>query len=130
MSQKPSSYATGVKGTVGASAQTVATTKYSVHTAAQCPKNQYGDRYVVVTVICDNAYTLYMYGHSVAFASGADAGAAAGVLIDTVSGAAATALNGTAHYFKIAGFKYFAPVLYQEGGDNATVTLNYQTFNP
>ena len=39
MSQKPSSYGMGVSGTVGSADQTVATTKYSVHTAAQCPYN-------------------------------------------------------------------------------------------
>ena len=127
--QKPSSWGTGVRGTVGSAAQTVATTKYSVHTAAQCPLNRYGDRLVQITAKCDNAYTLYLYGSNEAFASGADAGAADGTLIDTWSACAATALDGTCRYGRIAGFKYFAPVLYQAGGDNATVTLTYQTYN-
>jgi hypothetical protein len=126
---KPSSWATGTKGTVGASAQTVATTKYSVHTAVQCPYNRYGERYVRITAKCDNAFTLYLYGSDSAFASGANAGAATGELIDTWTGLAATALDGTVVYGRIAGFKYFAPVLYQAGGDNATTTLTYQTFN-
>jgi hypothetical protein len=128
MSHAPSSWATGVGGTVGAAAQTVATTKYSVHTAAQCPHNRYGDRYMRINVVCDNAYTLYVYGSNTAFASGADAGAASGNLVETFSACAAT--TGATHYARIAGHKYAAPVLYQAGGDNATVTLTFQTFNP
>ncbi len=130
MSQKPSSYGMGVSGTVGSADQTVATTKYSVHTAAQCPYNKYGDRMVLITVKSTQPFTLYLYGSKTAFASGADAGAAAGVLIDTWSGMAATTKDGTAVYGRIAGFKYFAPVLYQSSGSNATVTLTHQTFNP
>lgn len=126
--QQPSSFGTGVAGTTGTAAQTVATTKYSVGTSF---RNKYGDRYAAITAKCDNAYTLYVYGSraETAFSSVADTGAASGELLTTVSGAAASALDGTVHYVRIAGFRHILPVLYQAGGDNATVTLNYQTFN-
>ncbi len=126
--QKPSSYATGVAATTGTAAQTVATTKYSVGTSFH---NIYGDRYDAITVKCDNAYTLYVYGARtlVAFSSVANTGAASGELLTTIPGAAASALDGTVHYVRIAGFAQILPVLYQAGGDNATVTITNQTFN-
>ncbi len=129
MSQKPSSFGTGVSGTTGAAAQTVATTKYSVGTSF---RNKYGDRIAAITVKCDNAYTLTVYGgrSDTAFSSSANTGAASGELLPyTVTGVAASALDGTVHYVRIGGFRHILPVVYQAGGDDATVTITYQTMN-
>jgi hypothetical protein len=126
--QPPSTISTGLNGTIGTAAQVVPTTKYSVGTAF---RNKYGDRYMAVTVICDNAYTLYAHGSltEASFASVADTGSASGALLTTVPGAGATTLEGTVHYVRIAGMKWVLPVVYQAGGDNAAVTIKYQTFN-
>lgn len=128
--QKPSTWNTGVAGTVGTAAQTVSTTKYSVCSAALCPKNKYGDRYVRVDVKCDKVFTIYFYGSSSAMLSTTNSGSDSGKLIVSYSGNAATALDGQSFYIPIAGFHYFLPVLYQAAGTDATVTLSYQTFNP
>lgn len=128
MSQPPSTTSCGESGTIGAASQTVATSKYSIGTSFY---NRYGDRYALISVVCDNAFTLTVSGSMAgpSFASVADTGSAAGALLTTVSGSAATALEGSAFYVRIAGMRFVLPVVYQAGGDNATVTIKYQTFS-
>lgn len=122
----PNTFSTGKAGTIGASGQAIVTEKYSVGSAFH---NQYGDRYALITVVCDNSFTLTVRGSSNSFASVSDTGASAGALLATFSGAAASALDGTAFYVRIAGMRFVLPVVYQAGGDNATVTIKYQTFS-
>jgi hypothetical protein len=91
----------------------------------------YGDRLVAITYICDNASTLYLYGSQTAqIASTTAAGATSGVLLATWSGLAATGAEGACLHARIAGFKYFLPVLYNAGADNSDITLKWQTYNP
>jgi|SRR5665647_265281 len=128
MSQSASTTGYGVSGAIGTAAQAVVTEKYSVGDSFL---NKYGDRYALITVICDNAFTLTVHGSQAeaSFASVADTGSAGGALLATFSGSAASALEGTAFYVRIAGMRYVLPVVYQAGGDNAAVTIKYQTFN-
>jgi len=128
MSQPASTTGYGASGTIGTPSQTVATGKYS---AGSSFYNRYGDRYALITVVCDNAFTLTVHGSppGPSFASVADTGSAAGALLATFSGAAASTLEGTAFYVRIAGMRFVLPVVYQAGGDNAAVTIKYQTFS-
>jgi hypothetical protein len=131
MSHKPSSVATGIPTTaVGAAAQAVVTTKYSVGTAV---KNVYGDRYAKITVKSDKAFDLYVFGSRTSFAS-VDTGVSAGVLLDTYTGNAAnggatTGPDGKVFIVTIAGNTYVLPVVYQATGANAAVTITVKTFN-
>lgn len=127
MSHSPSSTATGVEGAIGTAGQTVATTAYSVGTAI---RNRYGDRYAAICVKSTQVYTLYVYGYDQSFSSAGGSAPTNGKLLHTSSGNAASALDGTVHYVRTAGYEYILPVLYQSSGSNSTVTLTVdRTFN-
>jgi hypothetical protein len=134
MSQKPSSFGTGVTGTTGTAAQTVATTKYSVGTSF---RNRYGDRYAMVTVKSSQAFDLYVFGSTSdsAFSSAANGtGVSSGKLLfkstgNEANGTASTGPDGKSFWVPIAGFHEVLPIVYQASGSNATVTTMYQTFN-
>lgn len=125
---KPSSVGMGVGGTIAA--QTVATTKYSVATAI---RNRYGDRYMAITVKSNRAYDFYVFGNEASFAS-TDAGPAAGSLLysstgNALNGTATTGIDGKTFYVPIATHGFVLPVVYQASGNDASVTMEYRTFN-
>lgn len=129
---KPSTVYGGVKGRVGATGQTVATTKYSIGSSFE---NKTGDTYVAVTVKCDRAFDFYCFGDDEVMAS-TDAGVggtgAKLLLAETgnpINGTATTGMGGKVFFVPIATMKYVLPVIYQAAGANALVTITYQTFN-
>lgn len=126
---KPSTVGFGTGGTIAA--QTIATTKYSV---ANAISNKYGDRYIAVTVKSDKAFDFYCFGNDASFASTANSGPAAGSLLysaagNALNGTATTGIDGKTFFVPIATFGFVLPVVYQASGANASVTMEYRTFN-
>ena len=130
---KPPTTHSGVRGSVGAAAQTVATTKYSVGTAFE---NVTGDAYAAITVKSDKAYDFYCFGDESPMTStaGAGVGTTLGKLLasetgQAINGTATTGPKGKTFFVPIATMRYVLPVVYQASGANAAVTMTYHTFN-